>query len=154
MAVAVVAVLPSLGDPMVLDDYLLGVYQRSVTGIDGLAGRSWWNLYSFTTGVPEANRALIDQGVLLPWWTDTRHFYVCFRPISSLLHWVDFRFWPASPFLMRLHSLFWYAAVLAAVAWLYQQFSPAPWFAGLAFFVYALDDAHGANVGWISGPTT
>jgi hypothetical protein len=93
----------------------------------------------------------MDEGVLLPWWSDPQHLNAFFRPLSSLSHVLDFRLWPDSPALMHLHSLGWYALLLLVLAWVYRALEPeSALTAGLAFVLFALDDAHGATVGWVA----
>lgn len=149
-AIGLVLVLPSLSQRFVLDDYLLGLFQRRQAVIEGLGTRSPIDFFTFTTGVVSANHAMMDQGILLPWWTDPRHLNAFFRPLSSLSHWADFSWWPQSPLLMHAHSIAWYAALLLVVAWLYRGLSSAPWLCGLAFLLFAVDDAHGATLGWLA----
>jgi hypothetical protein len=149
-AIALVLVLPSLSQRFVLDDYLLGLFQRKQGVIDSLGTRSPVDFFTFTTGVASANHAMMDQGVLLPWWTDERHLNAFFRPLSSLTHFVDFSLWPQSPLLMHAHSIAWFAALLLVVAWLYRGLSSAPWLCGFAFLLFAFDDAHGATLSWLA----
>ncbi len=159
-AVALALVLPSLGDRLVLDDHVLALLLRDDPGIAGFqqARRDTsplpvgpLNLFAFTTGEPEANRALRNEGALLPWWVDEGHLNAFLRPVSSLTHWLDFQLWPGSPRLMHLHSILWYGALLLAASLLYRRLAAAPpALAGLAFLLFALDDAHGATVSWIA----
>jgi hypothetical protein len=147
---ALLLCLPSLSSRLVLDDYLLGLFARDGSGIAAFAGRKPWDFFTFTTGKPQINRALMDEGVLLPWWTDPGHLNAFFRPLSSLSHWLDFRYFSGSPLLMHVHSLLWFAALLLVTAWVYRELSPTPGVAGLAFALFALDDAHGATLGWLA----
>ncbi len=156
---AVVLVLPSLSDRLVLDDHVLALLQRDETGIRGLRSGAL-DLFTFTTGDVETNRALMDEGALLPWWADERHLNAFLRPLSSLTHLLDFHLWPNAPLLMHVHSILWFGALLLVIARLYRDlsplsptptWSPAPtWLSGLAFLLFALDDAHGVTVGWIA----
>jgi hypothetical protein len=65
-------------------------------------------------------------------------------------HQLDYWLWPDSPHLMHAHSLVWLAALVAAVAWLYRQILGPTWVAGAAALLFAVDDAHGACVGFLA----
>ncbi|HEX7480860.1 MAG TPA: hypothetical protein VF331_23865 [Polyangiales bacterium] len=148
--VALVLMLPSVADRFALDDHVLALKARAHTGVQGLASEPLW-LFTFTTGRPADNQALMDQGVLLPWWSDPQHLNAFFRPLSSLTHLLDFQLWPHAPRLMHVHSLLWFAVLLVVILHLYRRLSPEPaWLPGFAFLLYALDAAHGTTVGWIS----
>lgn len=159
-AAALVLVLPSLGSRLVLDDNVLALLLRDDPGIEGFEPQRRrssplpagpLNLFTFTTGHPGTNRALRDEGALLPWWVDERHLNAFLRPLSSLTHWLDFRLWPGSPLLMHLQSVLWYGALLLVVALVYRRLATGPpALAALAFVLFALDDAHGHTVSWIA----
>ena len=135
---------------MVFDDFVLAVKARADGAIDGLPSDPYW-LFTFTTGDAERNQELMDEGVLLPWWSDPLHLNSFFRPLTSLTHLIDFSLWPQSAPLMHLHSMLWYALVLCVLVHVYRAIEPeAAQLAGLAFLLFAWDDAHGATVGWIS----
>src|SRR6185436_19428912 len=71
-------------------------------------------------------------------------------PLASLTHFLDERLWPAHPALMHAQSLLWFAAMLGAVLLVYRRLEPASGISGLAFALYALDDAHGPALAWLS----
>jgi hypothetical protein len=142
-------VLTAVGAYRVFDDYVLGLLARGEPAISGLQqGR--FDLFRFTTGSPSDNLALMDQGVMLPWWTDPRLEVAFFRPLSSLFHRLDFLLWPASPRLMYLHSVAWFALMVGAAARCYRTLESSAWLAGLAGLLFALDDTHAASVAWLS----
>jgi hypothetical protein len=63
----------------------------------------------------------------------------------------DFHVWPRSAALMHLHSVLWYCVLLLALASVYRTLEPEwPLLTGLGLLLYAIDDAHGATVGWIA----
>ena len=142
--------LPCLASGMVLDDFVLAVKAAPETLLPSLPSQPL-SLFTFTTGDPARNGALMDEAALLPWWSEPRHLNAFFRPVTSLTHLLDFRVWPDSPALMHLHSLLWFLALLGVRWHTYRSFEPsAPLTAACALLLYALDDAHGATVGWIS----
>jgi hypothetical protein len=148
---AVLLMTPCLASRMVLDDHVLAVKAARTPSVAGLPPEPL-GLFTFTTGDPQRNQLLIDEGALLPWWTEPHHLNAFFRPLSALSHVLDFRVWPQSSALMHAHSLLWFAALLLALAHVYRVIDAgaAPLLCGLALLLYALDDAHGATVGWIA----
>jgi hypothetical protein len=149
-AVALLLCAPALGTGFAIDDHVLRVLARDDSGIAGLHADPWF-LFSFTSGRPEDNRALMDEGVLLPWWSDEQHLNAFLRPLSSLDHRLDFALWPDAAWLMHLHSLLWFASLLLVVAHVYRTLERGPRaVAVLAFALFALDEAHGMTVGWIA----
>lgn len=154
IASCLLLVSPALAGDLVLDDHVLRLLARAEAGIAGLHADPLF-LFSFTSGRVEDNRALMDAGALLPWWSDEQHLNAFFRPLSSLSHALDFRLWPDSAFAMHMHSLLWFAALLLVVAHVYKRLSPADdpraaQIAGLAFALFAFDEAHGMTVAWIA----
>ncbi len=88
----------------------------------------------------------------LPWVTSQRFRISFWRPVSSLTHYLDYGVWPHAPGLMHFHSLLYYAALVAVVAWLLRRLLHAhpAWLAGLAALIFTVDDAHGQTVGWLA----
>jgi hypothetical protein len=159
--IAALLTAPSLASGLVLDDHVLALGARSGVSAQSLPGLhvSPISLFRFTTGRAEDNHALMDQGVLLPWWSDPQHLNAFFRPLSSLSHVLDFRLVPNAPWLMHLHSVLWLVALVLGVAHIYGRIDPAPAdapkhamtrAAALAVLLFAIDDAHGMTVGWLS----
>jgi hypothetical protein len=145
-----VLLLPCLATRMLMDDYVLAIKAAPVTRMASLPSQPL-SLFTFTVGDPQRNAALMDEGALLPWWTDPHHLNAFFRPLSALTHVLDFRMWPSSAPLMHLHSVLWFCALLAALAYVYRTLEPGvALVTGLALLLYAVDDAHGATVGWIA----
>lgn len=148
VAVATVLAATSVGTHRALDDYVLALIARGEGAALGLP-RHPLDLFTFTTGVPAENRVLMDAGLMLPWWTDPELHISFLRPVSAVTHFLDEILWPGKPALLHLHSLAWFAAMLAAASFFYRRLE-APRLAGLSFLVYALDDAHGSALSWIA----
>jgi hypothetical protein len=146
---ALLLLLPSVDHRPVLDDHVLMVQQWDPPGVEGLRHRPF-DLFTFTTGEPADNREMVEHGVLLPWWSHPELRIAFLRPLSSLTHHLDGWAWPNVPELMHVHSLLWYGLLLLVVASLYRTWLAPGWVAVLALLLYAIDDAHGATVGWIS----
>jgi hypothetical protein len=139
----------SIGPHRALDDYVLALIARARGAAVGLE-RAPLDLFTFTTGNAATNHRLMDVGLMLPWWTDPELKIAFFRPVSSLTHWLDESLWPSSPVLMHLHSLLWFAVLLTAVGAVYRRLDGSARAAGLAFLLYALDDAHGPTLAWLA----
>ncbi len=139
---------PSLFSGLVADDYLHELMLRDKPGIVGLS-HSALDLFRFADGQPATAKALINEGVF-PWWVDTQAKLAFFRPISSFTHFIDHRLWPSQPLLMHLHSLLWFALLIAIVGAAYRRFGGASHGLCLALLLFAIDDAHAPLVGWVA----
>ncbi len=146
VALGVALCAPSVTTGLAIDDWFqkLHLEHRPVGGMS----RGYLDLFSFADGDPADTQRFMDAG-LVPWWTDPAIHLSFWRPLTSLTHALDYLLWPGSPVAMHLHSLLWFGLGLIAVAWVYSTFLPVD-VAGLALLLYAVDDAHGPAVGWIS----
>jgi hypothetical protein len=130
----------------IADDDFHDVALRSEPGVPGTA-RAPWDLYSLAT--LDHNAALMEEGVF-PWWTDPQLVIAFFRPISSMTRWVDNVLWPQNGALAHLHSMLWYALLLAVLGATYRKLSLSPKHAALALLLFAVDDARWMPVGWLA----
>lgn len=150
---AVLLAAPSHGVGWLADDY---THQFAITAA-GELGESFsvapWNPFRFWDGDPEHNRELLDLGVS-PWWTHPEVKAVLWRPLAVVFHHLDYALWPTSPFLMHVHSLLWFGAVIFVTAHLYRRIGGTAWAAGLAALLYAIDDAHAVPAAWIANRST
>lgn len=142
----VLAVAPCLTVGFSTDDHLLRIRFDPDSSVPPFSS-SPFDLFSFGQGEAQI-RGFMELG-MFSWWTAPGYKLAFWRPVSSATHALDFTLWPQSPMLMYAHSLLWYAALLTVLAALYRRLMPG-WTAGLALLVYALDDAHGPTVGYIS----
>ncbi len=147
--IALLLTLPSLWNGLQFDDY---VHQPLIVAADNLSEVTT-ELFAFLENDSTATKSLIEQGVL-PWWTLPDVHISFWRPLTALTHWLDYQFWPNSPFLMHLHSLLWFAAVILVVSLLYRRFISVPHITTLAIILYAVDEAHGFPVGWLAHRNT
>jgi len=106
-------------------------------------------IFDFAGGDPETTREIMDLG-LFPWWTDPNLKLSFWRPVTEWTHKLDYALWPDTPFLMHIHSLLWWAALVLVLGRLYRRVIPTPWIAGLAVIIYAIDDAHAIPVAWVA----
>lgn len=129
---------PSLGNGLNLDDVL-----QAARHADGHA--TAWNLFDLFGGA-EPMVATADQ----PWWRHDAMRLELMRPLAALTHLFDLRLFAASPVWMHIHSLLWYALLLALAGRVYRRFLPGPHAWALALLLYALDHTHGMVVGWLA----
>lgn len=148
VVVALLMLTPSLTTGYATDDHLHRVVLRDETLLAGFAPTQL-DLFVFASGDRDDMHALMDRGVF-PWTTDPDLKLAFFRPLSAATHLVDNALWPETPALSHLHSLLWFGALLLVIAHLYRRIQVAPWVAGLALLIYALDDVHAPTVGWIA----
>jgi hypothetical protein len=129
------------------DEYFQRVALQERPELAGLQ-RAPWELFTFTAG-PEMNRALMEDGVL-PWWTDQELVISFLRPLTSLTLWLDHSAWPDSAPLMHVHSMAWFALLLACLWLVFRELADSRAAAALALLLYAIDDARAFPVGWIA----
>lgn len=145
---AVVLLLPTLKVGFMMDDYALSLWLRG--GMSPTGGpKGIWDLFRFQDADRVSFMSGVNQG-FWPWWSNPELRLAFFRPVTSLTHAIDHWLFPGSPALMRLESLLLYAGVVVVVALLYRRISKATVAAGLAIWMYALDDAHAITTTWIS----
>ena len=146
LVVALLLASPTLWLSLDSDDYLQLVSLDPTLDIEGLE-RAPWDLYAYARD-RASNLALREEGVW-PWWTDPDAVMSFFRPLASLSRWVDHTAWPRSVWLMQLQSLSWFALLLWGASRLYRRLSTPSWVAGLAFALFAFDEARAATIGWL-----
>lgn len=144
--------LPSLRLGLAMDDrWHRAMLQHDLRWIP--ATRAPWDLFTFVRG-DAAERAVVLEKGMLPWWISEDLRVSFFRPVASISHALDHWLWPSSPAVMHVHSLLWYVGLVALASVLYRRLlratSAAPWIAGLAGLLYAVDGTHGLPVGWIA----
>lgn len=145
---AVVLASPALFVGFQLDDYWHRMMFRGFPGYPGLY-TTFWDQFTFANGDIERTQRFMDYG-FFPWWHALDSCTQPWRPIGVLTHWADFLLWFDRPFLMHVHSLAWFAAMVAAGAVFYRRIHGATGVAALAAVLFALDDAHGWAVGWLA----
>lgn len=146
--VGVALALPAVGRERVFDDHVLELVARQSRELVARGGAL--DLFRFASGDAADNLELMARGSMLPWYSDPALKITFYRPLSSLLHRLDFLAWPAHSELMYVHSLAWLGALLVLVWRLYRRLELAPGLAALATWLYALNDANAAVVAWLS----
>jgi hypothetical protein len=146
--VAMALLLPTLGAGLASDDLLQCLlFRREFRWPGGIRGD--WDIFRFQGPDRGALHHLMDLGIL-PWWT-APHFRCAFlRPLSSLLHAIDYRFLAGAPWVMHAESIALYGAVVLVAATFYRRLIAPAWAAGLALFFFAVDDAHSTVAAWLA----
>ena len=144
VAFALVLALPSLAVGFFSDDYAF---------VDWLERRiplspPWWDLYRFTPGDPATMRECLAKG-LLPWWTTPALHLHLVRPLSSALLALDHAVFGRAAIGWHLHSLAWYAVLLAAASQFFRRLLP-PATATMALLLFVLSDANVFPFAWPS----
>jgi len=142
---AVVLALPGVWTGWQLDDHL----QRLVMLGPPYSSYEPMDLFGIANGNPELTREYKDQGIV-PFWTSPGFRLSFFRPLTVLTVWLDYQLWPASPSLMHLHSILWFAALIIASGYLFRSLFGAGWIAGLATLLNAADPTRALPALWIS----
>lgn len=147
MALAV----PSVFCALFGDDYY---HWAAITGEAAYwgGGQSPREAFVFLDG-PEQTHRMMDTG-FMPWWAYPDMKAAFWRPLTVLTHRLDYRLWPKQPWIMHVHSIAWYGAMLVVVAWMYRRLMPVAWVAGLAALMYAIDDAHGMPIAFLANRNT
>ena len=132
--------LPSLVSGLWMDDYR----QRIIMLTDITR-----NPFDFFRPGSPAVAELLQRGVI-PWWTYPETKLSFFRPVAHWLMQLDYRLWPNDIPLMHLHSVLWYAALVALTGLTYRRLMSLPLAAGFAALMFALDAGHGGAVAWLA----
>lgn len=145
----VVLTLPGLWLSWQTDDHLHRATFTDEFPVMAEARRPFWDMFAFVKdGMLDDGRA-IDQGDL-PWWTPPNFKIAFFRPVAGITHWIDYKLWPHSPWIMHAQSIGWYGLTVFLAALLFRRLSASPMVAGLAALVYAVCDGNGLPAVWLA----
>jgi len=136
-------VLPSLRAGFFADDYL------QIAQLEGWSANpvSPLDLYSFVPRDRARLAALLDRGA--PYFVAPTLQIRFVRPLSSALMAFDHALFGRRPLPYHVHTLLWYAALLAVVGALLRRAAPGSlWL--LAFLIFCLDDGHALSVTFIA----
>jgi hypothetical protein len=143
VAFLVLVRIPTLVTPFTMDDYaqiamMDGDYPSAHTGP--------FDQYDF---VDDADRAALMERGILPWWIHPKLVVRFFRPLSSLLLYVDHHVFASNALASHVHSLAWWA--LACIA-LYALFTRtlSERVARIAVLVFALSPCHVTPLAWVA----
>lgn len=168
LALSLALISPALGTGLTADDYFhkLVLTPSAQDGADAIGSdavpRGLSQLFVWADGTAQRAHAMMELG-MTGWWTNPELVMAYFRPIAGFTHWLDYRLWPNTPWLMHAHSMLWLALALLSVHALYRRVldpsrlasattgTAAPaWLPMLAFLLYAIDDARAMTVAWIA----
>jgi hypothetical protein len=139
----VALVLPSLRAGFFADDYL------QIAELEGWSAIPVGplDLYSFVPRDRARVAALLDRGA--PYFAAPELELRFLRPLSSALLALDHALFGRRPLGYHVHTLLWYAVLLAVVGALYRRAAPRSlWL--LAFLIFCLDDGHVLSVTFIA----
>lgn len=150
LALALLLCAPALWVGLQLDDYFhWGLVTEQNPILLTHSPASPFGLFSFLDGDPGRVLDLTNLG-LLPWWTHPEVKYAFWRPLTELTHAIDYLLWPQWPWLMHLHSLFYFALLLLFTFRLLVAVQGH----GRALFwsvlLFALFYGHGMPAGWLA----
>ena len=135
--------LPALGFGFFADDYL---HFTAIRGQNDIA--SPCDIYVFGTGDEEQMRPYLETGPY-PWFMDSYFKAHFFRPLSSLLMTLDYRFFGFFSPAYYAHSILWYLLLCFGVMLILRRSLP-PAVGVLALFLFVLDESHALPVSWWS----
>lgn len=108
-----------------------------------------FNIFSFMKNPAEV--ALYRDWGVLPWWTSDDVRIDFFRPIPSLIHWLDAALFSSDPHLGHAISIGWYVLSMWAVSRVLVRFFPEnSRLSLLAVAVFGLNGSHAVNVQWLA----
>jgi len=107
------------------------------------------DLFTFASGDPEVMRWQKSAGAL-PFWADDEMKISFFRPLASLSHCLDYRWFDGLPVLFHLENLAWFALAITTGFAFYRRTLGLPFAAGLATLFFAVDEGNGKVAGWIA----
>ncbi|MBI5531869.1 MAG: hypothetical protein HY898_04085 [Deltaproteobacteria bacterium] len=143
--------LPSVLSGYVQDDH---VYRQHTLDAPIQLKRPPWDYFNHLGS--QAEIALYrERGVnQVTWWTPNTARARFFRPVASLLHALEFRFFGSAPWVMHIHRALLYALIAFLCVKLLTRFSTTPVACGIGCLLFAVDDVHAYSSGWISGANT
>jgi hypothetical protein len=142
-AAGVVLLLPAVRAPFFLDDYMQASMAKGTFPAPRFGA---FDLYDF---VNDGDRAVLYERGILPWWTEPDLQVRFFRPLSSVLLWVDYRLFDGSPLPLHIHSFLWWIATVLAARALYRRLL-APRVAAIATIIFALAPCHVFPIAWLA----
>ncbi|MGA2797294.1 MAG: hypothetical protein ABSE63_06945 [Thermoguttaceae bacterium] len=145
--VGVLLVSPSLNIGFLHDDYYhRWILTQSPAYADIRPAQS--DMFRFFDGDPHRNQRMKEIG--MPWWISTGIRLAFWKPITTLTHIVDYKFWPDRPDLMHAQNLLWFGLMLLSASLLYRQIMGSTVAAGLAIVLFALDYSHATPAAWLA----
>ena len=157
LLLGIILVLPSLAAGFFADDFNHYALINSHINIIQPDNISLFQLFTFVDQTVGRSEQLMSQS-LVPWWINAEFSMVFFRPLAELSHAIDYRLLADHVWLMHLHSLLWYLALLLMLSKVYRQLfnendsthNHAQYGAMLALLFFVLDSTHGFTLAWLA----
>ena len=146
---ALVVTIPQLpSSNFAADDYM---HLATLEGVSRIEEDIWLeplDLYRFSDGNPESMKAFRDTGPA-PWFVHPELKLAFWRPLSSLLAYLDHKIFGLHPIGYKIHSLLWYLALIAVLGTILRCVLPGS-SALLALILFAVAACHREAVLWIA----
>jgi hypothetical protein len=110
--------------------------------------RSFLDLCKYSDGTAQDVALLMDSGGL-PWWSHPNFRLSMMRPLSNALTALDYRLFGANLAAHHLHSLLWWALLVAAVALLLREVLPAR-IAAVAVLLFSVEEGNRLPLAWLA----
>ena len=145
--------VPSLFIGLIADDITQGNFLLAHARWPNAPGHFWDLFYVCGRMGPDEVRWGIFNGTL-PWWASPHLKLAFFRPLAAGSQYLDYLLFPNAPWLMHLHNIVWYGAIVLLAALLYRRVLGAGATSGLALLLYTIDEAHTDGTAWIAARNT
>ena len=109
---------------------------------------SLFHLFSFITEDP-IRRAQLQDMSIMSWWISPSFSWNFWRPVAELSHYIDYVWLTDYPWLMHLHSILYFLAIVLLVYRVSLLLFSQPRIALLITALYALSATHGMTVAWL-----
>ncbi|MGD0654140.1 MAG: hypothetical protein ABSA16_07355 [Thermoguttaceae bacterium] len=146
--VGVLLVSPSLNLGWFADDfYTRWILTQSPAYSDVRPAQS--DIFRFFDGDPHRNQRMKDIG-MLPWWVSTGFKISFWKPLTTLTHIIDYKFWPERPDIMHAQNLLWFGLLLLGASLLYRRIMGGSVAAGISIVLFAIDYSHTFPAIWLA----
>ncbi len=135
---------PALDVGQLSDDYM---QYAMVEGLYPGEGYVPFDLYAFVRADDDLAMH-VDAGTV-PWFAEPEFHAAVFRPLASLLLWLDHTLAPGQVRLWHFHSLLWFAAAIFSFGLCARRFL-ARWPAAIAVALFVCDSCFVSPLGWLA----
>lgn len=146
-------IVPSLWCGFIADDHFHGTRLLAPDYLPATEDASLFSMFSVSDGDSQSNVALADKG-LMPWWIHPQFRFQLLRPLAEITHWVDYKLWPETPFMMHLHSMIWLVAMLWMVLLFLRKFVVDSQIVNTAFVLFAVSANLSQVIIWLASRNT
>ncbi len=136
-----------LGNGLVFDDYLFRARAEQGRWAKLLGSR--WEFYDYTGDDPSLRSEFREAG-LEGWWIPESRTLANHRPLTALVHRVDFGLFAHHVWVMHCVMLALWLLALCALFWVTRELQLTAAVGGGLLFLYALDDAHAFPLGFVT----